>query len=210
MRSCRIQFAAWLALTGVILGAWPACASQRRWPRMTTVAQRQRQLKPRPNANPGVVKPPEGQGNARGMMGLPPRWVERLRNMSPDEQERFMRNNARFQALPAERQEQIRENVRRWNSLTPEQRNELLDREQVWERMTPEQRQFVRTELLPRWQALPQARKQALRDRMRELRGLNETDRQARLNDEAFLRGLDADERDLLRHLSELRISSAP
>src|SRR5690242_12513064 len=82
----------------------------------------------------------------------PPKWVENLRNMSPEEQARFMQNDARFRNLPPERQEQIRTNLARWNQLTPQQRDALRTRAQIFNRLTPEERAEVQRDLLPRWQ----------------------------------------------------------
>jgi hypothetical protein len=214
MRKHRLQFVAGLLLAGMTLGTGTASAQRLRW-RSQWVATPVAQKEPKPpktsNEKPEAVKPPkQGQGNVRGMMGLPPKWVENLREMTPQEQERFMNNNERFQNLPPERQQQIRENLRRWNNLTPEQRNDLRPRVQVWETLTPKQRQEVRTELLPKWQALPPERKQVLRGRLRALKDLNEEQRQARLNDPNFLRGLDPGEQQMLRQLSDLRLGSSP
>ncbi len=142
----------------------------------------------------------------RGMPGVPPSRMERLREMSPGEQERFLNNNARFQALPPERQAQIRKRLQQWNSLTPEQRAEVRRREEVWRRMSPEQQRYVRDELLPKWQQLPAERRQAIRRHLAALRGLDEVGRAARLNDPALLSDLTPDERVLLRELVNLRV----
>jgi len=214
MRIQRIQFGSALLLVAIILWfAGPASAQGMRWRTWRTVPAAQKQTNPPKNPKQkgeAVLPPKEGQGNARGMMGLPPKWVENLREMTPEEQERFMNNNRRFQSLPPERQAQIRQNLKRWNSLTPEQQNNLRNRVQVWEKLTPEQRQEIRTNLLPKWQALPPERKQVLRNRLRELKDLNEEQREARLNDPNFLRGLDAEEQQMLRQLSDLRLGSSP
>jgi uncharacterized protein DUF3106 len=214
MRAGKFQFAAGLGsllLAGLL--AQPAFAEggfgTGRGRRPNPGAQRPAQNKPveRKNLNPNVEANPSNQRqpNARGMMGLPPKWVDRLREMSPEEQERFMHNNARFQSLPPERQAQVRENLRRWNQLSPTERNALRDRERVWEQMSPEQRAYVRNQLLPKWQQLPQERRQLLLGRLRMLRGLSPSEREARLNDENFLQGLDPNERQILRDLSNLR-----
>lgn len=146
----------------------------------------------------------------RGMVGLPPHWLERLREMSPEEQERFMNNNERFQKLLPERQAQIRRRLQQWNTLTPEQRAEFLKREQVWRQMSPEQQHHVREELLPKWQQLPPERRQAILRRLRVLREMNESERAAKLNDPAFLHDLSADEQQMLRELSNLRVGAPP
>ena len=80
---------------------------------------------PPPKPNAGGVKEP----NARNLEGLPPKWVENVRNMTPEQQERFMQNNERFKNLTPERQQQIRQNLQKWNNLSPEQKQEALDRE---------------------------------------------------------------------------------
>lgn len=219
MRGLKFQFGTWLVL--LLLGGLagePALAQRGggRHPHPDTKkpAQNKPVERNRPREeSPTITAPKANQGqqpNARGMMGLPPKSVERLREMSPEEQERFMRNNARFQSLPPERQAQVRENLRRWNQLSPAERNAIRDRERVWEQMSPEQRTYVRNQLLPKWQQLPPERRQLLLDRLRTLRGLSPSEREARLNDEDFLRGLDPNERQILHDLSNLRGAPTP
>jgi uncharacterized protein DUF3106 len=174
---------------------------------MQRVQQRQRGRHPFPPP-PKAEKnqKPQGRPNARGMMGLPPKWVENLRNMSPEEQARFMQNDARFRNLPPERQEQIRTNLARWNQLTPQQRDALRTRAQIFNRLTPEEREEVQRDLLPRWQKLPQERRELIQGRLRELGGMTPDERQQKLNDPEFMQGLDSNEQDLLRKLSDLRL----
>jgi hypothetical protein len=71
--------------------------------------------------------------------------------------------------------------------------------------MTPEQRQQIQNDLLPRWQALPPPRRQLLLGRLRVLRGMSDSQREATLHDERFLRGLNPNERQILRDLNALR-----
>lgn len=146
------------------------------------------------------------QREMRRMAGLPPRWMQRLQEMSPEEQERFLNNNERFKGLPPERQAQIRRRLQQWNSLTAEQQRALREREGVWERMSLEQRRRVREEILPRWQQLAPERRQAILRRLRELRDLTDSERAVKLNDSAFLSGLSPEEQGLLRDLSNLRV----
>jgi hypothetical protein len=157
----------------------------------------------------GANRPGAGQanrqGNGRGMAGLPPKWVENLRNMSPEEQDRFMRNNQRFQSLPPERQAQVRQNLQKWNRLSPTERNAIRDRERVWEQMSPQQREHVKDDLLPKWQQMPPDRKQLLMGRLHTLQGMSPADRQAALNDPKFMEGLNPDEQGVLRDLNSLR-----
>jgi hypothetical protein len=146
-----------------------------------------------------------GQPNERALEGLPPKWVESMRDMSPEEQERFMQNNERFRNLPPQRQEQIRQNLQRWNNLTPEQKQAARDGETALERMTPEQRQYVRNTLLPKWQSMPQDRRQAINRHLAMLRNMGPATQEAALNDPRFMQGLSADEQSMLRDLNSLR-----
>jgi len=161
------------------------------------------EVRPRtaPNANAANPKPGE-----RRMLAMPPAWVDRLRQMTPQQQERFFNNNEKFRELPPERQAQIRQQMQRWNGLSPQQRQTLLNRQQVWDRLTPQQQGYVRDTLLPQWQATPPVRRQAILGKLRQLRGLDEPQRTAKLNDEAFLGGLNPQDRQMLRDLSNLRV----
>jgi Protein of unknown function (DUF3106) len=190
-----------LALLAVGLGAQFASAQNGNEPRGWRARwQAARQVREQGGGGGG-----KGQPHVRGIEGLPPVWVQRLRQMPPDEQERFLENNAKFRQLPPERQAQIRQNLDRWNKLTPEQKQDAISREQVLERMTPEQRQYVRNTLLPKWQAMPQDRRQVINRHLAMLRNMSPATQQAALNDPRFVEGLSPDEQSMLRDLNSLR-----
>jgi hypothetical protein len=192
----RLRFFAIAPAILLVLGfaAEPASA-QMGW-RMRVAAQRR--------AN-GAGKP-----NVRAMEGLPPKWVEKLQDMPPAEQERFLENNQRFRNLPPQRQEQIRRNLQRWDNLTPEQKQAARSAEEAFERMTPQQRAYVRNTLLPKWQALPMARRQVIRRHLGMLSHMSPSTQQAALNDPKFMQGLSPDEQDMLRSLNSLRNPNPP
>lgn len=152
------------------------------------------------------IQKQENKPGVRGALGLPSKWVEKLQQMSPEERERFMRNNARFQSLPPQRQEQIRRTLQRWDQMTPEQRDAMWHRLQVFNRLTPEERQEVANDIGPRWKSLPQERKSLLTGRMHVLAGMTPDERQQALQDPQFMRGLDSNEQDLLRKITNLRL----
>ncbi len=177
-------------------------------PRLQRVAQKEKanprnefNASAKPNNN-GAVR---GQPNLRAMAGLPPRWVENLREMPPAQQEQFMQNNRVFQNLPPERQAQIRKNLENWNRLSPDERDEIRQRAQILEHMTPEQRQYLRNTLLPRWQEMPQERRQAINGRLRILQTMGPGAQQAALADPKFMQGLSPDEQSMLRDLNSFR-----
>jgi hypothetical protein len=147
----------------------------------------------------------KGHLNVRAMEGLPGKWVEKLHNMSPEEQQQFLENNEEFNHLPPARQGQIRSNLERWNRLTPEQRQQAEESWKALERMTPEQRAYVRNTLLPKWQAMPQLRRQAINQHLAMLRNMSPATQQTALNDPKFVEGLSPDEQSMLRELNSLR-----
>jgi hypothetical protein len=186
-------------------------------PRIERAAQQETAIKPsesrsNPRAKANIAGVPGAlpQANGRGMAGLPPKWVEKLQGMAPEEQRRFLENNQQFHNLPPQRQAQIRKNLENWNRLSPAERSAVRDRERIWERMSPEQRQYVKNVLLPRWQQLPPERKQLINGRLRALQGMSPPERQAALDDRRFMRGLSPDEQSVLRGLNSLRNRPAP
>src|ERR1700722_2660794 len=99
----RFHFAAVVtALLAAGLVCSPAFGQAFREIAQTAAQQRraQRQLKRqqqllKPNA-PNAMRPGGTMNN------LPPRAIERLQDMPPDRQEKFLQNNQRFQNLPPE------------------------------------------------------------------------------------------------------------
>jgi hypothetical protein len=201
---CRFLKFVPIALLALGLEAQSASAQNgervRQWWAQRQAAQRQ-----------GVSREPAtaDRPNARAMAGLPPKWVEKLRDMPPEEQQKFLANSEQFKRLPPERQEQIRRNLERWNNLTPEQKEQAHAAEQAFERMTPEQRQYVRNTLLPKWQAMPVPRRQVIRRHLGMLGQMSPATQRAALNDPKFMQGLSPDEQSMLRELNSLR-SPAP
>lgn len=180
-------------------GGWRA----RRAARMENAAQRENLRNDVPAAN--------GRGpNLRGMAGLPPKWVENMRTMTPEEQERFMQNNETFRNLPPERQAQIRQNLQKWNDLTPQQQTALRQREAVLEQMSPEQRRYFNQTVLPKWQAMPQDRRQVINRHLAILGTMSPATQQAALNDPKFVQNLSPDEQTMLRDLNSLRNPATP
>jgi Protein of unknown function (DUF3106) len=182
-----------------------AAAQQRQAQRQ----QQQRQAQAQRQAQQPRKQPPNETPQERRMLDLPPKWADQLRTMPPEQQQRFLNNNQRFLDLPPERQTQIRNQLRQWNGLGPAQQQAILDRERVWQSMTPSQQRYVRDTLMPQWQAMSPLRRQMILRRLHDLRGLDDSQRAAKLNDESFNAGLDPGERQMLRDLSGLRVTES-
>jgi Protein of unknown function (DUF3106) len=207
----RFQFGIVLA---ALLAAGLLCdsASAQRFVPIAQTAAQQRRAARRLRREQELMKPSAPGAERPGIKAnnVPPKGLERLQDLPPDKQERFLENNQRFKSLPPEKQAMIRQRLQAWNKLTPEQKQELRDRQHVWEEMTPEQRSYVRQTLLPRWQQLPPERRQAILQRLHTLRDMSESDRAAKLNDPAFVEGLDAEDRETLSQLAHLHVGMAP
>jgi hypothetical protein len=199
----RFQFGSVLAACLIGLFSGTAYGQAKATPHEGAPERPQRQAAGRPKL-PNAL-PPAPNANK-----LPPRAVERLEDMTPSQQERFMQNNQRFQSLPPNQQAQIRQRLEAWNRLSPQQQQALRDRQHVWEQMTPEQRRYVQQSLFPRWKELPQPRRQAILQRLHSLRDLSEPDRQAKLNDPVFVQGLNPEDRDMLGQLAHMHVGMAP
>ena len=114
---------------------------------------------------------------------LPPPWaLEGLKDAPPEEQERLLQNNPRFQELPPERQEELRESLRRFQQLPPERREELLGR-------------------LRRFQELPPERREELLDRMRRFREMPPNQRELLEQRFAIFRSLTPEQREKAREI---------
>ncbi len=202
----RQRFAQFGLLIALLMGLWAQTASAQDGERMREWQARQearREAAAERHASGGGAA--KGQPNERAMEGLPPKWVERVRDMPPEQQQQFLENNAQFRQLPPARQQQILQNLDKWNHLTPEQKEQARNGEEALERMSPEQREYVRDTLLPKWQALPQPRRQAINQHLAMLRNMSPATQQTALNDPKFTQGLSPDEQSMLRDLNSLR-----
>jgi hypothetical protein len=159
-----------------------------------------------PNSNSGNSK----AANEERRANLPPKFVENLQDMSPEQQERFMKNNERFKNMSPQQQAQIRQRLQHWNSMTPQQRIQWRQRNEILQSMTPKERQYVQQQVIPMWNAMPRTRRVVMMQHLHQLDGLSDSEREAKLNDPAFTQGLNPDEKVMLPYLSRLRIGTTP
>jgi hypothetical protein len=163
-----------------------------------------------PNTGKGANAAGNQPGNGRGGLALPPKFVEKLQDMPPEQQERFMKNNERFKNMPPERQAQIRQNLQRWNSLTPAQRTAMRIQESEFEQMSPQEQQFVRQQVRPAWNGMPQVQRRFMLQHLNQLYALSAPEAQARMSDPAFLQGMSPEQQRMLPYLYRLRVGAAP
>ena len=148
-----------------------------------------------------------GAGNAKGeraAVGIPPKWVENMRDMSPEDREHFMQNNQAFQNLPPERKQQVIANLQKWDAMPPEQKERIRATERMLEEATPEQREHFRNDIVPKLEQMPPERRQRVIGHWRRLQGLTPAEQQAALHDPAFMGNLSPDEQSVVRDLNSM------
>jgi DNA-directed RNA polymerase subunit F len=135
---------------------------------------------------------------------LPPALLERLKNMTPEQRERVLQNNRRFQQLSPRQQEVLRQRLRQLQELTPEQRELIEQRFQIFSNLTPRQQEKARQIYERRWRRLPPERRRALLEEFRHLREMPPAERDQHLSSEDLQSHFSAEERDLLQQLIAL------
>jgi hypothetical protein len=142
--------------------------------------------------NGGVNRNDRPQSSSRQQTPAvpPPNVQERLRNMSPQEQRR------------------LADNQRKFNQLPPQKQQEMKRAAENWQRLTPEQQSHLRNDVLPKWQQLPADRQRAIQNRLGVLQNMPESARNRHLNDPSFTRGMNDEDRQMLRDLSHEHVGA--
>ena len=229
----RIQFGNWLLATaGIALLAMP-CAAQKRenrppqQQRQQPKAQRQERRqqenrkgqnnrpnsdRPRNNAAPNREpqnRQPESMGMIGGNRPSNARNDAERPNINPNRPPNTSNSQPRrFQDLsPAEKQ-RVLENNRTLQKLSPAERQELKRRQDVFSRLTPEQKSHIKNDIVPRWQQMSPDRQRAIRQRLGVLQNMPESARNQHLNDPNFTRGMNEDDKAMLRDLSHMHVGA--
>jgi Protein of unknown function (DUF3106) len=159
-----------------------------------------------------AYRPPNGGArlNPRQQMGVgaPRPWVDTMRDLSPAQRERVLQNSRAFQNLAPDKQNKIRQQFNQWDHMTPNQRANLRQNEQTWRNLTPEQRDHIKNDVLPKWRQMPWDRQQVMKQKLGVLQNMPESARNQRLNDPNFTRGMNDDEKSMLRDLSHTHVGA--
>jgi hypothetical protein len=137
-------------------------------------------------------------------------WVDRMRDLSPQQRDRVMQNSRAFQNLAPDKQTKIRQQFSQWDRMTPQQQSSLRENENTWRHLTPEQRDHIKNDVLPKWRQMPWDRQQVMKQKLGVLQNMPESARIQRLNDPNFTRGMSEDEKSTLHDLSHLHVGGAP
>jgi hypothetical protein len=127
-------------------------------------------------------------------------WMQQHSNMSPQEQQRALRNEPGFNQLPPQMQQRMSDRLNRLNSMPQAQRERTLQRGEALERMSPEQRTQVRG-AMGQLGSLPQDRQQSVSRAFRQLRDMPVPERNALLNSPQYRQQFTDEERGTLGNL---------
>ncbi len=161
-------------------------------------------------ARPGFAARPNPTPRQQLGVGAARPWVDRMRDLSPQQRESVLQNSRAFQNLAPDKQNKIRQQFNQWDRMTPQQREDLRGNERTWIQMTPQQREHIKNDVLPKWKQMPWDRQQVMRQKLGVLQNMPESARNQRLNDPNFTRGMSDDEKSMLHDLSHTHIGGAP
>jgi len=107
---------------------------------------------------------------------------------------------------PQERQK----NEQQFKKLPPQRQQEIRDGEKNWRRLTPDQQAHIKNDVMPKWKQLSPQRQKAIHQRLGVLQNMPESARNQHLNDPNFTKGMNEEDKAMLRDLSHLHVGGAP
>ncbi|MGO4210193.1 DUF3106 domain-containing protein [Terriglobus sp. 2YAB30_2] len=129
-------------------------------------------------------------------------WMDKHRNLTPQQQQNALRSEPGFQQLPPETQARVMGRLGQLNAMPPQQRERVINRAEAMEKLEPQQRQQVRG-ALSQLGALPTERRRLVARAFRDLRRMPPEQRQNTLNSPAY-RDFTPQERSTLNNLMQV------
>ncbi len=129
-----------------------------------------------------------------------PEWMERHRDLTPQQQQQALQSEPGFRQLPPATQQRMLSRLAQLNAMAPEQRRQVLERAEEMEHLNPDQRQQVRGAMAELGR-LPAERRRVVARAFRDLRMMPLNQRQAYLSSEYLHRELSPQERMTLGNL---------
>jgi hypothetical protein len=228
----KLQFAGWLVALG--MSAVLAVPSFAQKPRANGAQNRQDNKPPRQQSQPPRQQQPQRQEQRREQRQQPQeaRRAQNERqnsggnrppNANSNRAETATRPNnnpnrppsaytpppqKKLNQLSPQEQKKVIENYNKQRNLSPADRQEIKKREEIFGRLTPEQKDHVRNDLAPKWKQLPPDRQRAIQQRLGVLQNMPESARNQHLNDPNFTRGMNEEDKAMLRDLSHLHVGA--
>jgi len=151
------------------------------------------------STTPGAMRKPHlyGPGPHNGD------WLRKYGSLPPAEQEQKLESDPMFRGLAPEKQQSLLNRLRNFNSLTPSKKQQVLNRMETYEHLTPAQQKQAQS-LYQQYRGLPAEQQSQVSQAYRELRKMDPEQRAQYFNSDEFRNGMNEEQRNLLRGMSEL------
>jgi hypothetical protein len=191
-------------------------SNNRQSPRSDSRSQRQetrserRDMRPGPQFQPAPQPPqreyrpyqPPAQGHHSGQ------WLNRQRELPPDQRKRALESDPAFSRLPRENQQKYEQRLQRFNSMPSDRQQQVLRRMETWEHLTPQQKQEFGG-IRSQFNSLPPDRRRAVHNAIGTLRAMPPNVRQREVESGRFSQ-FSPQERQILNDAARLPLAPAP
>ncbi len=169
-----------------------------------------RDVRPAPQFQPAPQPPqreyrpyqPPTQGHHSGQ------WLNRQRELPPDQRKRVLESDPAFRRLPRESQQKYEQRLQRFNSMPPDRQQQVLRRMETWEHLTPQQKQEFRG-MGSQFNNLPPDRRRAVHNAIDTLRAMPPNVRQREVESGRFNQ-FSPQERQILDDAARLPLAPTP
>jgi hypothetical protein len=131
-------------------------------------------------------------------------WLRQHQNMSPQQQQRALRNEPGFNRLPPQRQQRLLDRLQQIDAMPPLQRERTLQRIEALERLSPQQRAQVHS-AMQEVVSLPPQRQRMMHKAFRDLTHLPLDQREAALDSPQLKHQFSDRERQILTTLMRVQ-----
>jgi hypothetical protein len=130
-------------------------------------------------------------------------WLRKYGMLPPAQQEQKLQNDPMFRSLTPEKQKTLMDRLHFFNSLAPEKKQQVLNRMETYEHLPPEKQQQANL-LFQQYKAMPADQRGQVSQAYRKMREMTPDQRTQYFNSDEFRNGLNDQQRDMLKGMSEL------
>lgn len=130
-------------------------------------------------------------------------WLRKYGSLPPAEQQQKLESDPVFRSLTPEKQQRLIERLNVFNSLSPAKKQQVLNRMETYEHLTPAQQQQADS-LFRQYRSLPSEQQTQVQQSYKELRKMTPEQRAQYFNSDEFRNGMNDEQKNVLRGMSEL------
>jgi len=159
---------------------------------------------------PGAIPQSSSNGQQFKLNGPGPHkgdWLRKYFGLPPAQREQTLQKDPSFQALPPDTQKHLLDRLRTFNSLPSDKQQKILNRMEIYEHLPPE-KQAEANNLYQQYHSLPSDQRSQVSQAYRQLRQMSPEQRAQYFNSDEFHNGMNEEQRNLLRGMSDLSPST--